>query len=445
MTPRPDARRTAYNWIYRLLDDRTKAKAMLGRLPEECLKGTPVETLGPIRRLFRIELDDAAFGATLFGHPGDALVDLPALDPLPAGARPGEVPDPRERFAPAVRGVIELGLVDRIPLEAIAAHLEVGPDMVRSFLASVVDVLGDLSSIPVGEGASHVTHVIQEEILAHQGLAPPADPSLDPVAQLRLRVREVLAVLGHDKRILSMSSDQLVRKALAAPRAQVSDRRSWLETAFKGLTPRPAPHAEGEAGEPGGEIEPAPPSRGLPWKPVLTGGGALALIAGLILFEGLGPAAPASAKVRGGDPSKVLGTFSTPGHRRQPLTADSRLEAPPTGPLAISFFAGISVVGRPPSALKIQPGAVELDRGEFRVWTEWPLKSTFMVKIRNLRIEMTGGSLEIRIDSQGAVRVTGVKGRSILSEPADQTREIGPADRLELTFDGKLTFVAAPP
>lgn len=446
--PKPDTRRTAYNWIYRVLDDRTKAKAFMGRLPAESLDGAPVQILPAIRQVLVSDLDAAAFEATIFGRPREMLVDLPPLRPLPAGAQPGEVPDPREDFAPAVRGVIELCLVDRLPLDIVAAHLEVGPDIVRSFLASVLDLLGELTAISLAEGAQHVTRVIQEEIDVHQGMAPPPpDLAADPAVAVRQRCREVLAVLAQDKRIFSMSSDQLVKKALAAPKAQVASRRGWIETAFKGLTPR-APRAEGpDFEDPDAAVSgatPAPPPRGPPWKPILTGLGAISLITGLMIFGGSGKSTPAGARMTGGDPARVLGTFSTPGHRRQPLMADSRLEAPASGPLAASWYSGGSVVGSPPSALRVLPGAVELGRGTFKVRSEWKLKTAFVVRIRTLKIEVTDGTLDVAVSEQGMVRVTGVKGRSILSEPADQTREIAPGDRLELTAEGTLTFAAAP-
>jgi hypothetical protein len=422
----PAWERTVYNMLFRFLGNRRTAKRLT-----RALAGSPPPDDRPAtiaaRDLARAELSPEEYARSPFARGREILSEGPDLEVLPrlpegfdVGAIEKEIKDvlPREHL-----GVLELVFVDRRPIAEVAELAGVSPEYLVTFVAHLVDVLGDVSSF-AHDGSGSCPHPLRlirsqiEHALGFTDRQPAGDAACASCRRGMEFTDSVLTLFATDSRILSLGDDRVLRRALEAPRVKPEDlapRRSPGPRAP--ARPDGSPHATGPgaSGGPYGGAGVAPKTLPEPnpaaWR--LT----VALMAGLVLYGSYATFSTSSADGGGSDPDSAsfrkglktlrrdsIGTYSDPSSPSREMVAHSTIQSSPSAATHLTYHSGIQVELAPASSVTVQANRIRLNRGRMRLRTGEASGTPFFIEVAELAARIKEGDALIALEDGSALR-----------------------------------------
>ena len=436
-----DPSRTAYNWIFRILADRRRAKILLTRVDGLNTGDSAEGLLRAIREILETDLAAEEFGRCILGNPSPALTDLPVLEAGShdlASMQDGLVKD---RLHSGQLGLVELALVDRIPVPILASHLGASVPMVYGFLIQVVDLLAGATAFELPVSAPHPSRIVQDAIDEHiQSVRPTPDPDgaaphsgetdADPVSVLVERCREAIAVLAQDSRILSLSSRGFVSQALQGPKVVAAPREGWTETAFKGM----ARHDESPTSVPS-TVPPGDTTHRHSLALAVLLAAFLPVV--VVLFSEDPPVSLTGGEGSGVvvEPSLMVGTYADKITQSRPLLLGQRVSTGPETSYAVSLFVGLSLYLEPRTSIVVTREGLQVFEGVAEIVTDWPKDPGFPVRLGRVVIIIKECTLKLQVEN-GAVSVAVQRGRIMLSQPAEDSRDLAEGEGFVVSSAG---------
>jgi hypothetical protein len=403
-----DWERTVYNMLFRAIGNRKLAKQLLRQLQAAGIQAE-VPVTRQARDLARTELSPDEYARTMFARGRELLSGGPDTEDLPrlgAGFDPvgmeKEVKDvlPREHL-----GLLELVFVDRRPLAEVADLFGVSPEFVVTFIAHLVDLVGDLSAMVHGAASPcpHPLRLIRSQIehtLGYNDRQPATNPDCSACSDAGQFTHSLLELFSRDSRILSLGDDRVFKKALEGPRVQVNDGQN---RAFPVRNDKPADPLADIAGP-----RALPEPNTAAWKATALVGCCLIFMISFSAFSILsGPGdgeGPGFKKGLATVKRDVLGTFADANNATKDLIANSTLTAGAEKPMILNYHSGIQVEVPPGGSVTVLPNRVKLLKGRIRMRTTEGPSSGFFLAVGDLVARIKEGDVWANLSDSSPIR-----------------------------------------
>ncbi|MBI4863895.1 MAG: hypothetical protein HY815_27100 [Candidatus Riflebacteria bacterium] len=462
--------RTVYNLFYRVLGNRKLAKRLTRKLADVGPCAARPITL-QARELARMELPPEEFDRTLFARGRDILSQPPDPEDLPrlgAGFDSTMLEKELKDVLPAGhRVVIELLFVDRRPLAEVSELFGVQPDFLVTCLAQLIDLLSSVTEIvhepekpewPKGQGWAAPQDAAARE-------APPRPTCPHPLTTIRSRIQrwlarasqpsatrdaesacpacrdvvnlvdDVLELFARDSRILSLSDDRMIKRAMEGPRVKLPE----TPPVYPASGPQmPVDHPKTTAEE--GVSPPLPTPNTAAWK--LTG----AVIAVVIFYAAY---SAFSVPTTGGDTDQAgfhkglkalkkdsLGTYSDLTSPARELVSHTTLTAGPRSPLYLTYHTGIQVELSPSSSATVQANRVRLNRGRLRLKTQDGAQAGFFITVGDLVARIKEGEVFAAMTDGSPVRFSLKTGILDVKDAKNRRYRLEPSNVMKVASTG---------
>lgn len=406
--PLGDWERTVYNMLFRAIGNRKVAKQLLRQMQAAGVSGD-VPVTRQARDLARTELSPEEYARTMFARGRELLSGGPDTEDLPklgagfdASSMEKEVKDvlPREHL-----GLLELVFVDRRPLAEVAELFGVSPEFVVTFIAHLVDLVGDLSSMvhAADTPCPHPLRLIRSQIEHSLGFTdrqPATNPECPACRDAGQFTATLLALFARDSRILSLGDDRVFKKALEGPRVQVNDGQN---RAFPARQDKPADPLANLGAAPA-----LPEPNTAAWKAVAMVGCCLVFLISFSAFSILsGPGGEEGGGFKKGLAAvkrDVLGTFTDANNATKDLIANSTLTAGSEKAMLLNYHSGIQVEVPPGASVTVLPNRVKLVKGRIRLRTTEGPSSGFFLAVGDLVARIKEGDVWANAGDNSPIR-----------------------------------------
>lgn len=436
-----DAARTAYNLLFRVLQDRGQAKKLLGELGP--FEGLGLEELIHwCRDLVKSKLDDEGWAKSAFARAPEILAQTPEVPSLITrlGTLDDQIPDKelKERLGPGTLLFVELCLVERGSPEMLARAFEVSEALVLGHLSHLVDALGELTALEHGEGCPHPSQAIAAALREHvtdvtEGAPAPAAATAAVsgcagCATGRDRVGGILKLLSRDSRILSLGTSDHFEKVKEGPRVRPTAKIALPPGADRStgripLPPLPLPDRPTLKDRLPQFEEKSRWSRFWPFF-LLAGA---ALVSMLLLRQH--DLASSSSPAVGGEDARAIGFFAERTRPAARILPGTTLESPADAPAQLDLFRGVALRLDPGTKLEAHETSVKLIEGRVDLATPRAQKPAFRLEAGTIILELERAHLEAAV-AGGKTKVHVLEGECRQVAPAPG-RSLGAGDRID--------------
>lgn len=434
--------RTVYNMLFRALGSRKTAKRLVRQMVSAGLDPARSATQ-QARDLAKAELPADEYARSMFARGRELLSggpdteDLPRLGPTfdPASMEK-DVKDalPREHLC-----LLELVFVDRRPLAEVGDLLGVSPEFLVTFIAHLVDVIGELSAMSHDSPTPcpHPLRLIRSRIehgLGYTQREPAVNHFCQACRDAEQLTSNLLELFARDSRILSLGDDRILRKALEGPKVSVNDGQN---RAF------PVRHDKRDKRDRQGPPEVPkvlPEPNQAAWKATAMVGCAIVFLASFSMFSIIGG---------GGDTEKagfakgmstvkrdVLGTYST-GSGNKELIANATLTAGADKPMTINYHNGILIDLPPSSSITVLNNRIKLNGGRAHLRTTEGPVAGFFIANGDLVARVKEGDVWCNADPKSALRFSLKTGVLDVKDARGRRYRLEPSNVMKLAQGGQ--------